>query len=162
MVQHDSRGSAARAIGTGGLVAGILDITFAMLFYGIARGNTAASVLRSVASGWLGKAAFEGGAATAALGLATHFLVAFGAATVFYVLSGWFPVLRRRPVPAGIGFGIGLYVFMNWVVIPLSAAPFRASLALRSLGPAVVVHMFLIGLPIALCARRFGHTDSAA
>lgn len=161
-MQGDSPGSAARAIGAGGLVAGILDVTFAMLFYGVARGSTASIVLRSVASGWLGEAAFEGGAATAALGLATHFLIAFGAATVFYVLSGWFPVLRSRPVPAGIGFGIGLYLFMNFLVIPLSAAPFRASTAPRSLLPALAAHLFLIGLPIALCARRFGRAEEVA
>jgi hypothetical protein len=143
-------------------VAGALDITFAMIFYGVARGRTAASVLRSVASGWLGQPAFEGGAATAALGLATHFLVAFGAAAVFYVSSRWFPVLRRRPLPAGIVFGIGLYLFMNYVVIPLSAAPFRASTAPKSLVPALAVHMCLIGIPIALCARRFGRAEEVA
>lgn len=153
---HDSGSTAARAIASGGLVAGVLDITFAMIFYGVARGQPASSVLLSVASGWLGQAAFEGGAPTAALGLATHFFIALSAATVFYVLSGWFPVLRRRPVAAGIGFGVGLYVFMNYVVIPLSAAPFRASMAPKSLLPALAVHMVLIGPPIALCARRFG------
>jgi len=153
---------AVRAIGAGGLIAGALDITFAILFYGVARGRTATSVLQSVASGWLGSPAFQGGLPAAALGLATHFSIALGAAAVFFGVSASFPDLRRRPIPAGIVFGIGLYAFMNFVVIPLSQAPFRASLAPKAVFPAVIVHMFLIGLPIALCARRFGGVPGEA
>lgn len=59
----DPRPSAVRAILAGGIVAGTLDIVFAIFFYGIARGGTAADVLRSVASGWLGKSALTGEAA---------------------------------------------------------------------------------------------------
>ena len=150
------RGSAGRAIGIGGLLAGVFDITFAILFYGVARGGSPADVLRSVASGWLGKEAFTGGAPAAALGLATHFSIAFGAAAVFFAVSRQFPLLRRRPVPAGIVFGFGLYAFMNYAVIPLSAAPFRAPGSLAAIWPNLASHMFLVGLPIALCARRFG------
>ncbi len=157
-----ARPSALRAVLAGGVVAGTLDIVFAMLFYGVARGGTGADVLRSVASGWLGKPAFSGGTGTAILGLATQYLIAIGAAAVFLAVSRVIPVLRRRPVPAGIVFGAGLYVFMNLVVIPLSAAPFRPSFAMKGLVPAVAVHMFLIGVPIALCARRFGGVAEAA
>ena len=150
------RPSALRAILTGGIVAGTLDIVFAIFFYGIARGGTAADVLRSVASGWFGKPALEGGAGMAAVGLATQYLIATGAAAVFYAASRSFPALRRLPVTAGAVFGIGLYFFMNFVVIPLSRAPFRVHLAPKSTGPALLVHVLLIGVPIALCARRYG------
>jgi hypothetical protein len=161
-MQTTTRGSAWRAIGVGGLLAGIFDITFAILFYGVARGGSAAGVLRSVASGWLGKPALTGGASVAALGLATHFLIAFGAAASFYVLSEWFPVLRERPVPAGVLFGVGLYAFMNYVAVPLSAAPFHASTSFGAIWPNLASHMFLVGLPIAVCARRFGRAGEAA
>jgi hypothetical protein len=155
-MQQTLRRSPGRAIGLGGLLAGVFDITFAILYYGVARGGSPADVLRSVASGWLGNAAFTGGAPAAALGLATHFGIAFGAAAVFYAASRRFPVLRRRPVPAGILFGVGLYAFMNYVAIPLSAAPFRASNSLAAIWPNLASHMFLVGVPLALCARRFG------
>jgi len=148
--------SALRAIWTGGLLAGAFDIAFAIVFYGYARGSTAARVLQSVASGWLGKASFDGGAGAAALGLLTHFGIATGAAAAFYGASRVLPALVHEPVAGGVLFGIGLYAFMNLVVIPLSAAPFRPSLAPASALPGVAAHMFLIGLPIALCARRFG------
>ena len=158
---NGARRGAARAIVAGGLIAGAFDIVFAIFFYGIARGRTAARILRSVASGWVGERAFEGGTPMAILGLATHFSIALGAAAVFFGASRLFPILRRRPVPAGIVFGAGLYLFMNLVVIPLSAAPFRPSFAPAALLPALAVHMFLIGLPIALCAHRFGSLPEA-
>lgn len=150
------RPSALRAAVVGGVVAGTLDLVFAVLVYGYARGGTEEDVLHSIASGWLGRGAFSGGGPSAVLGFFTQYLIAIGAAAIFFAISGAFPVLRRRPVPAGIVFGAGLYAFMYGVVMPLSAIPFRPSFAPKALLPALAAHMFLIGLPIALCARRFG------
>ena len=154
----EARRSALRAVVTGGLLAGTLDLVFAAVVYGYARGGTEEDVLHSVASGWLGRKAFVGGGPTAVLGFFTQYLIALGAASVFYAASRYFPELRRRPVPAGMVFGAGLYAFMYRVVMPLSAAPFRPSFAPKAVLPALAAHMFLIGLPIALCARRFGRS----
>ena len=142
------------AIGVGGLLAGVFDLAFAFLFYG-ARGVSPARILRSVASGWIGRKATTGGAAAAALGLMTHFFIAIGAASVYYLASRRFPILWRHPVPMGILFGAGSYVFMNYVVIPLSAVPSPPSFAWDNVLPGLVVHMFLIGLPIALSVGYF-------
>ena len=142
------------AVGVGGLLAGVFDLAFAFIFYG-ARGVSPARILRSIASGWIGRAATTGGAAAAALGLATHFLIASGAASVYYLASRRFPILWRHPVPMGILFGVGFYVFMNYVVIPLSAVPSPPSFAWDNVLPGLVVHMFLIGLPIALSVGYF-------
>ena len=152
----EPRPSARQAIVVGGVLAGTLDLLFAAIVYGYARGGTVDGVLQSVASGWLGRRAFSGGGPTAILGFATQYLIAIGAAAVFYAASSAFPALRRRPVPGGLVFGAGLYAFMYRVVMPLSAAPFRPSFAPKSLLPALAAHMFLIGLPIALCARFYG------
>jgi len=151
-----ARPSAVRAVVVGGLVAGTLDLVFASIAYGYALGGTEEDVLHSIASGWLGTKAFAGGGPSAVLGFFTQYLIAIGAAAVFFVISRAFPALRRRAVAAGLVFGAGLYVFMYRVVIPLSAAPFRPSFAPSALLPALASHMFLVGLPIALCARRFG------
>ena len=147
--------SALRGIFLGGAVAGTLDLLFASVVYGYARGGTEEDVLHSVASGWLGRRAFAGGGPTAVLGFFTHYLIACGAAAVFAAASRFWPELRRRPVPAGLVFGAGLYAFMYRVVMPLSAAPFRPSFAPRALLPALAAHLFLIGLPIALLAARY-------
>ena len=153
---NESRPSALKAIVIGGLVAGTLDLLYAILFYGYARGGTEESVLQSVASGWLGAKAFAGGGPAAVLGFFTQYLIAIGAAAVFYAVSTALPALRRSAVAAGLLFGGGLYLFMYRIVLPLSAIPFRPSFAPAALFPALAAHMFLIGLPIALCARRFG------
>ncbi|MEP6995312.1 MAG: hypothetical protein ABI968_12370 [Acidobacteriota bacterium] len=147
-------GSPARAILTGGIIAGICDITFAFIFYGI-YGSTPVRILQTVASGLLGKRSFEGGSATAALGAVFQLVIPTVAAAVYYVLTRIAPALRRHAVVSGILFGVVVYVVMTWVVLPLSAIPFTPSHSLEMVGPAVVAHMFLVGLPIALANRRY-------
>jgi len=140
----------------GGLVAGVFDITYAVVFSYLRRGVPPSRVLQSVASGLLGPAAYDGGAPTAALGLALHFGIALVVAAVYVFASRYLPVLVRRPVLAGSVYGLGVYAFMNLVVIPLSRVPPRTSFPLITLATGLLVHMFLIGVPIAFAARRAG------
>jgi hypothetical protein len=149
---------AVRAIAIIGLIVGAMDITSAFII-AISRGSTVMRLLQFVASGLLGANAFQGGAATAALGLALHFLIAFGLVTVFYVASRCFTILSSWPVPSGIIYGLIVFAFMNLVVLPLSAARPRHSLTgdLIQIG----IHMFVIGLPTALLVRRFSGANAA-
>ena len=61
----------------GGLLAGSLDMLYATGFWSF-YGVPAQRIAQSVAAGLLGRDAFTGGASTAALGLALHFLIAVG------------------------------------------------------------------------------------
>jgi hypothetical protein len=149
------RSGSLRGILWGGAIAGVLDITFACIFYGSMRGRSPVTVLHSVASGLLGAKASEGGPAIAALGLVLHFVIAFGAATVFYLASRKIPFLLKHAVVSGLIFGIGVYFFMNLVVLPLSAYPRTITFPLRAVIPGLLAHMFLIGLSISLAVRRF-------
>lgn len=146
-----------RAILTGGLIAGILDISYACINSYVQRGTPPSRILQSVASGALGARAFTGGAKTAALGLVFHFLIAIMAAVVYYSLSRLIRVMVTHPVVCGPLFGIGVYLFMNFVVLPLSAIPFKISFALPNLIGGLLIHMFGIGLPIALAVRRYSN-----
>src|SRR6266852_6812485 len=74
------------AILWGGAIAGAFDLTYAMAFYGL-RGVKPMRVSQSIASGLLGPKAYEGGFTTATLGEVLHFVLAIGAAAVFYLLS---------------------------------------------------------------------------
>jgi len=86
-----------RAIVTAGLIAGILDITSAFVIAEI-KGTGSIRMLQGIASGLLGQQSFEGAMATAGLGLAIHFLIAFTAAAVFYAASRKFSSLTQHAV----------------------------------------------------------------
>lgn len=137
----------------GGLVVGILDGLFALVFYGLILGVKTLRIFQSVASGLLGRASFDGGVRTFLLGVLLHFVVATCIAAVYYLLSLKLPVLIRHAVPGGLIYGLLAYLGMNYVVIPLSAVGPR-QFSLRTFLPAFIAHAFLVGLPVALIARR--------
>ena len=83
-------------------------------------GGTPVRVLHAIASGVLGRDAYQGGVPAAALGLGLHFLIAIGAATVYLLASRQLPVLLRRPVICGLTFGLAVWVFMYYVVLPIT------------------------------------------
>jgi len=112
-------------------------------------------VLQSVAGGLLGRAAAEGGLATAALGAVLHFFIALVWAAVFWLASRKLRVLVRHPVVCGLLYGAAVYFFMYFVVLPLSAVYFKPSRELSSILLNSAGHMLLVGLPIALAASKF-------
>jgi len=136
----------------GGLVAGLLDITYAFIILGL-RGRSPLWVLQSVASGLLGSAAFDSGALAGVLGLFCHFVVALGASAVYFLAARHLAVLREHPAWSGAAFGILVYLFMNFVVIPLSAYPLKVSYPPRVLIRGFLAHALLVGIPIALSVR---------
>lgn len=146
--------NALKAICLGGLLAGIFDITQAFIGFGVESGVKPAMILRHIASGLLGPKAYQGGAGTATLGLFLHFVVAFGAATVYYVASRWLIFMTTHAVISGLLYGEAVFWFMHLVVVPLSRAPQgRFTMATLITGP--IGHMFLVGLPIALAVKRY-------
>jgi hypothetical protein len=136
------------------LTVGVLDIAYAILFSYFRSGTPPARLLQSVASGALGREAYAGGATTAALGLGFHFLIAFIITAIFFAAAARIPALTSRPLLTGALYGIGVYLVMNFVVIPLSKIGPRPLPAAVVIVTGVLVHMFLIGVPIASGARR--------
>lgn len=154
----DSRRSSTGAFAPillGGLIAGTLDITYACVFSYVQRGTRPARILQSVASGVLGASAFTGGNKAAALGLFLHFLIATLAATVFYLTSRQLGFLTNHAVISGIVFGLCVYLVMNYVVLPLSAIPFKLTFAWPSFIGGLLIHTLGIGLPISLVTRWY-------
>jgi hypothetical protein len=128
-----------------GVAAGVGDTLLAIGMYRVGP----VVIYQSVASGLLGRASFRGGFATAALGMALHFLIATTAAAVYVAASSRVKPLVERAVPCGLAFGLAVYFFMKEVVLPLSAA---RPIAFTWAG--LIGHALLVGLPIALVARH--------
>ena len=143
------KGAALSAILWGGLVAATLDIGAAVLISGRSFGF----ILQFIASGLLGKAAFEGGAAAVALGFALQELMGLIIAAIYVIASLKLSWLRRSWALWGVAYGAGIFAVMNYVVVPLSAVgrfpTFSAESFVKNL-----VAMLLFGLIIAWFARR--------
>jgi hypothetical protein len=142
-------------------LVGVLDLTAACINSGIVSGATPMRVLKSVASGLLGRSAYEGGFGTVALGLVLHFTMALTVATVFYVLSRRYPALLRHAVPIGLLYGLAVFVVNNFGTAPLlswfRSFYLHAPVSLKPpMGwPQAIIHLFCVGLPIALVMRRY-------
>lgn len=140
-----------RRILLGTLVVGALDITEVIVFYGL-KGVAPTRILQSVATGIYGRAAFEGGIRTALIGLALHYFIAFCVVCTYFFASRRIAALRESPVVMGAIYGLGVYLVMNFVVVPLSAAgPPRFTLV--GVLNQLFAHVFCVGIPTALIAR---------
>ncbi|HZD94949.1 MAG TPA: hypothetical protein VE133_11890 [Candidatus Sulfotelmatobacter sp.] len=142
------------AILWGGLACGIFDITQACIAWGIQNHLPPMRIFQSVAAGVLGRDAFQGGAKTAALGLALHFFIAFCWAAGYYVASRQIGFLMDQPILAGMLYGEFVWLMMNFVVIPLSAIHRWPTWTKASIITGPIGHLFLVGLPIALAVKR--------
>lgn len=165
----------------GGLIAGALDIIYAIAAFGpLSYGAPPMRILQSIAAGAIGRdAATSGEWSTAMLGLGLHFVIAIGMAAVFVLAASTFRFLLRPAILWGFVYGLLLYVAMNYIIVPLSAAGanlhFASSFAevgdrLRAsfsevqgaseqhpwlLWGTLFAHTILVGVPIALTAKRF-------
>jgi hypothetical protein len=150
-----------RTILTAGLIAGFLDAMDAVVFIAWMSGRSATRVFQFIASGAIGVKSFEGGGATAALGVFFHFVIALSAAAVFYVLTIKLPIILR-PLLWGPLYGIGVFIFMHYLVVPLSAAPKQQPLSAGSLANLLFSHIFVVGIPIAVVTSRAPHEPISA
>ncbi len=137
----------------GGLLAGTFDIAYAIAYWALRAEVPPMRILQSVAAGALGRASYEGGWPTAALGLALHFVIALSMAAAYFLAAQRIPALVERPWRWGVAYGLLLYAVMNYVVVPLSAAG-QGSAEPLWVGLSLAVHALLVGVPIALCTRR--------
>lgn len=134
----------------GGLVVGVLDGAYAVVFSAF-HGVRAARVFQSISSGFYGREAFNRGTATVVLGVVLHFFIATTIVLVYWVAGRRIQILGKHPFLCGAVYGLLVYLFMNLVVIPLSAVPFRPRLPAIIGG--VIVHVVMIGIPAALFGR---------
>ncbi len=144
----------------GGFLAGAFDIAYAFIWFGM-KNLSPLWVLQSVATGIMGAGAFKAGWTSGALGLAAHLLITIVAAAIYFLASLQLRFLVTRPWLNGALFGVMVYLFMNFVVLPLSAIPFKMSYPPGALLQGFVSHAILVGMPIAWCIRWTGMKTEA-
>jgi uncharacterized membrane protein YagU involved in acid resistance len=149
-----NRPSATFTILAAGIVSAALDLLFACVFYGIRNGLSPLRIFQSIGSGWFGKASFEMGWTSAAAGFVSHFAILIVAAGLFFFAARRLPILTKQAFWAGIAYGAVIYVVMNYVVVPLSAAP-HGKRALDATIGELGSHLFLVGLTISYIVRRY-------
>lgn len=141
-----------------GLVAGLFDITYAFIFFGIRFQVSPTRILQLVAQGALGLSAFQGGWKTALLGLFFHFLIAVIIAGIYYSASRFIRFMNDHAVISGLLYGLCVYLVMYGLVRRYSAVHSQAYPWQSPWGvliPNILIHMLGIGLTIALIIRKF-------
>lgn len=134
------------------LLGGSLDLFYALAVSAV-RGRMPMTVLQSVASGWLGKSAYDGGVASATLGLVTHYGILFVMAGFFARVVARIAWVCDHPRLAGLTYGLGLYAVMYGAVLPLRFPDVFPRLNGWVSVTDVIVHA-LVGLVIATLVLR--------
>ena len=155
-----TRNSFLRTTVIGGLILGMLHLIIqSWLVFSLLEQNPFISVLQYVASGAMGNAAFTGGPATALLGLVLDFLMTTIMAGVFILSADQIPLLRSHVIPGSLLYGFGVFIVMNFIVLPLSAAPPLPAPPMWLFIEMILEHVLLIGLPLGILVRRNINTN---
>ena len=145
-----------RAIVIGGLLAGTIDIGAAALINRV----SPVLIVHFIASGALGRAALSAAAPAAYLGLVLQWAMSILIAAIYWLVTARMPRLRDRWWLGGLLAGVIIYLVMNFLVMPFSAAPVTLHQVVAHLTLAKVVAnllaMLVFGLIVAFCARYLG------
>jgi len=133
------------------LFTGVIDILFAFI---INYKTPAAVILKFIASGIFGIAAFKAGIEMVYYGTLIHFCIAAAWTTIFFLLYPKFSGILRSGVVLVIVTGIVIWLVMNLVVVPLSRTPpdkFHIVGIIINMWALIVTY----GLPFTVIAGRF-------
>lgn len=149
-----SRFHAWRWILAGTFAIGSLDLAFAWAFWlqrvpGLAIGR----VLQSIAAGWFGAHSRDMGTTSMIVGAASHYFIIAAFVLVWFLALQRSAMLRRRTLACGLVSGLLLYGFMNFVVLPLSAAGMPKFDDTPWVASSIAMHM-LFGAMAAWFARK--------
>ena len=137
-----------------GLIAGILDAIAGVIVYYFYFDLNPLQVLQFIAAGVYGPTAINGGVLMILAGAFFHFLIAYVVAIIYFFAHSVIDIFRTNTIITGLLYGLGIWLVMNLLVLPMShipKAPFDTGLALIG----IVWHMVLVGLPIALITSNY-------
>lgn len=105
------------------LIAGTLDISAACLNFYIKTQKGPATVLKYISSAVFDKSAMSSGIEMVFLGLLFHFLIAFIFTVIFSLIFDKLWLWLKNTYVIAIVYGILVWLVMNLLVVPNSAAP---------------------------------------
>jgi len=150
-----SRGSLLLLSVIGGMIIGLLHIVVQLgIVFSILGGTPLMSVLQYIASGIKGDAAYAGGIATALFGIVLEIAMTIIIAGIFVFSADRIALLRKNVVVGSLLYGFGVFVVMNVVVLPLSAAAALPPPPMWMLIELILEHLLLIGLPLGILVKR--------
>ena len=156
----ESRNSILRSIVLGGMFIFIIQIIHQGIVVTLIQKTPFILIWQYIASGLLGDAAFAGGMATALLGLFFHLIISFVIAGVFILAADRIPLLRRNVIVGSLLYGFGVFIVMNMIVTPLSAAPPLPVPTMPWLIEAIIEHVLAIGLILGILVQRNTTTNN--
>ena len=150
---YSRRPSPAWHIVTGGFLLATVDLVYVCSFWWLLRDVPPTRIMQFIASGALGKPAFDGGLATALAGVGFHYFIATMMVCTYYLAARRFRALLARPLALGLLYGVALWAAMNYVVVPLSRAEPSAHPLLLAQVTNFAVHL-VFGVICVGAARR--------
>ena len=84
-----------------------------------------------------------------------HYFILIVASGIYAAVSTKVQVLVRQPWVCGIAFGLAVFAFMRFVVLPLSALATAKLPEGQHLVGELLSHTLGVGVPIALIARHY-------
>jgi len=151
----NSRNSLLRLSMIGGIITGLLHLIVQVgIVFGLLLKSPFISSLQYIASGAMGDAAFTGGLATALLGLILEFIMTIIIAGIFIFSVDRISILRHHVIIGSLLYGFGVFIVMNFIVLPLSAAPTEPAPPMWLLIEIILEHILLIGLPLGILVQR--------
>ena len=150
-----NRNSLLRLSVIGGLITGMLHLIIQVgIVFGLLLKSPFISSLQFVASGAMGNASYTGGLATALLGLVLELMMTIIIAGIFIMGADRIPLLRQHVIPGSLLYGLGVFIVMNFIVLPLSAAPALPAPPMWLFIEIILEHILLIGLPLGILVQR--------
>jgi hypothetical protein len=143
-----------RTILLAGLLAGVLDGIAAAAQAYLMRGMNPVVVFQYVASGALGRNAFDGGWLTAGLGIVFHLGVALSWAALFFFAYPSFSFLAKSRVVNGVAYGLLIWLTMNLLVVPMSRIPARP-FVLQNVVTGMLILIVMVGMPVAFIVPKY-------
>ncbi len=148
--------SLPKAILVSGIIVGTADILLAFLNAYIQAGTIPDKVLRYIASAVFDKKAFVAADSSMVLwGLLFHFMIAMGFTALFYLIFPKIKWLARNKIITGILYGVFMWAFMFYVVLPFTNTPGTQKFEWKNALLAIGILVVAIGIPLSYFAGKF-------